>query len=110
MSNAQHTPGPWYIAGEDEAIVGVPCIEIMHGECPSPECQTICYVDCDFINDEHILTKKNYANAYLIAAAPELLRALENVCKEFDVLLGISGLGNGAIDKARIVIAKAKGA
>lgn len=56
-----HTPGPWYVAGLNS-------LAVMAGERPDQD--VVCHIDGGF--------EKQYdANARLIAAAPELLEALE---------------------------------
>lgn len=76
-----HTLGPWQNYGEDEIQPGVPCLEIARGEGGTSSFKTICYVDCtlDDTTDEFGLTAEDHANACLIAAAPLMLEALENI-------------------------------
>jgi hypothetical protein len=102
MNNAQHTPGPWvyektgYVKSE-----GCYIAEVLHG----PDCP-----DVDEVKE----------NARLIAAAPDLLKALE-ACEEImrraigDRLPILKGTyceeedWQAALRKARSAIAKAKG-
>lgn len=92
MSKIQHTPWPWI--NNSEGI--------------------ICYRDGDIaatydLRRDHDGTEQE-ANARLIASAPELLEILERIVKVIDAGESINTLRNGAsIQKARIVIAKAKG-
>lgn len=88
-----HTPGPWVLD----------CENLPHGPKPT----LITYVGVPIAK-----AIDNYANARLIAAAPELLEALE----EAFMALGRAG-GNmitspirAEWEKARAAIAKAKGA
>ena len=68
---SKHTPAPWKIAGKSgndhESFV------------IDAESRSICWttntLDCD--TDEETITEEDKANACLIAAAPELLAALE---------------------------------
>ena len=92
---SKHTPGPWeikrhfdscyrYISAPEHIALAqvVWCVE---EEERSPVCE---------------------ANAHLIAAAPELLEALENLLKVYE---GEGGAQHHAGDMARAAIAKAKG-
>lgn len=88
MSNQQHTPGPWEILKGD------------HG-------RTI-YSIGPLSSDEYAGTswlEVSEPDAHLIAAAPELLEALESVLVN---CLDSEGLA-AAYTKARAAIAKAKG-
>jgi hypothetical protein len=114
----EHTPGPWRVGYEDSSgggdpddyneyfiITSVPTDDIvvsgMSGDC---DMKSYCYG----IEDP--------ANAHLIAAAPELLEALEQSIVSILALAIIadpnnnpSGVENGAtISRARAVIAKAR--
>ena len=87
---SKHTPGPWeYVAGDGNACGGI-----------SSKTGWI----CDFVDDP------TPANARLIAAAPELLTALEpfvlaNSSEEFVTLV----VRSNDIKNARAAIAKATG-
>lgn len=76
-----HTPGPYEIWGEDEQVPGVPCIEIGRGKVPSPEAKSICLIQSTLNEDadKFLLTKEDWANAHLLAAAPDLITALRNI-------------------------------
>lgn len=92
---SKHTPGPWeieehyhfsyrWVSGPKHSQLAQ-VVWCMEGDDRSPECE---------------------ANAHLIAAAPELLEALENLLKVHE---GEGGTQHHAGDMARAVIAKAKG-
>ena len=84
----KHTPGPWYIDG------------------PAITSHTYHRLDCIVENVDTL------ANAKLIAAAPELLEALEQVLIEYDevdLAYGEPQSFTSAINEARRVIAKARG-
>ena len=92
---SKHTPGPWeieehyhfgyrWISGPEHSQLAQ-VVWCMEDEDRSPECE---------------------ANAHLIAAAPELLEALENLLKVHE---GEGGTQRHAGDMARAAIAKAKG-
>lgn len=71
------TPGPWYVAGDDECPEGVPVLEILRGKLPSPECKQIAYVQpFEGDDDDFVITDETHANARLIASAPDLYEAL----------------------------------
>ena len=91
---SKHTPGPWeieehyhsgyrWISGPKHSQLAQ-VVWCMSYEDRSPECE---------------------ANAHLIAAAPELLEALENLLKVHE---GEGGTQHHAGDMARAAIAKAK--
>lgn len=92
--NGSHTPGPWISNGHDI------CPEFSHG---SPCNSGIRIATTYGIGDEH------RANANLIAAAPELLQALESL---YRVLIERDGLlpNETVAINARHAIAKAIGA
>lgn len=86
-----HTPGPWY--NVDDSFI--------HARFPHQ-------------NGEHVATvwahgtAETAANARLIAAAPDLLEALEYVVEQFAYApLGIGGIK--VVEKARLAIAKSEG-
>ena len=87
MTNAQHTPGPWYVQESDHPNTGLlikPIPGQVVAECdPVPEMQ---------------------ANARLIAAAPELLEALKEakylIDQHYDPASDRVKLINAAIAKA----------
>lgn len=80
----KHTPTPWYIAGDDEPVAGVPAIEIMYGECPSPECESVAWVNSDLVNNKFKITKKTRANAAFIVRACNAHDELVNLLAEID--------------------------
>lgn len=83
MSKAKHTPGPWYIGRHSSQYEH----EIHDGK-PFGRIGTV-------ISN----------NAHLIAAAPEMLKALEDVVHH----LGDTGAGAETRDNILLLIAKAKG-
>lgn len=99
MSEFKGTPGPWF-SGDYGGVDGVGRFV---GGLPAPDgCIYIC--DIKGRSDEHL------ANARLIAAAPELLEALQ-LCEEFMSLLPSTGFdGLARIEGARAAITKALGA
>ena len=90
---AGHTPGPWYIEPTGERTCNGPTVSIDQ----SP-LKIVARPDWHLDHEEYM------ANARLIAAAPDLLEALENLLEE---CLGVDFQDNGAKDAARAAIAKA---
>ena len=94
MNEAKHTPGPWeydygrYIRKEDTGGT----IALM--------CESDGHVD-----PEHATSMPLEANARLIAAAPDLLEALQDL----SISASESGYSGIVLDRARTAIAKAKG-
>lgn len=86
----QHTPGAWHIftaaCSPDQRAIG-----------DETENRIIALIDKSDEQDE--------ANAHLIAAAPELLEALENLVRNFTQ----EPDPHGDLKKAKAVIKKAKG-
>ena len=100
MRNAKHTPGPWVVRTIDQSLATV---ETQDGE----------YIICnaaqlrwDDWKTEHAERK---ANARLIAAAPELLEALQRLSAQCERLRMAWQLESDAERNARVVIAKAIG-
>lgn len=100
MSEAKHTPGPWYYIKDDEWSHSV---VTRHGELPdgSPNYWTVASVN-KRREPEH------EANASLIAAAPDLLDALKGALNHWAVPSSIC-IDRPAYEKARAAIAKATG-
>lgn len=105
MSAPAFTPGPWRIAkrGEDEAFY---VVERDEPNEPSRHAYRVAHV-LDY-NE----LQQNAANACLIAAAPDLVEALDEMLREF----GVDGHGaefeDGecrVVDRARAALAAATG-
>ncbi len=91
MSATKHTPGPWYAVGGwvehgDDAVADI----------------CICYPDA--MGQGHLGRSEDEtrANAALIAAAPDLLKALKDIERQ-------PGYGHMAQRRAAMAIAKAEG-
>jgi hypothetical protein len=118
VSKVKHTPGPWRIVIDDDGnpLSGRPMVA------PAPE------LDCAIVHWDGFKQtfwesargeKEMHANARLIAAAPDLLEALEwyrdQMCEGFCVDLKSEEEYYESMDfhcagcKARTAIAKAKG-
>ncbi|WP_286898843.1 hypothetical protein [Achromobacter sp. UBA2119] len=87
----KHTPGPWAPHLVDETIVVIP-------RRPLPQ-------HISTLGHSEVADDEDYANARLIAAAPELLEALEGMVAEF----GIHCDADSPLGAACAAIAKAKG-
>lgn len=100
----KHTPGPWKVLREKQ--VDDDCKhegEIVVDVVADVHRHLICYTPISGNKDAH-------ANANLIAAAPELLEALERMVRTFVDLRADtdwSGHGEDALNEARAAIAKA---
>jgi hypothetical protein len=91
MSEAKYTPGPWQ-QWKGQVFIQNPS-------------RMICDVSGDSIAWP-LIPEEVIPNARLIAAAPELLEALERVCASWEA----KGVGmTDALAMARAAIAKAKG-
>jgi hypothetical protein len=102
MSEAKHTPGPLTVRLRRPVYKGL-CIE-------TPDAK-VCTAEVYGTEDSRQIDDAAWANAYLYAAAPDLLEALEAFMPER------TGYGNSmdwqayseAIKAARAALAKAKG-
>lgn len=84
-----HTPGPWHLFPSNKL-----CIEAKSGNV------ALCN-----------LARESYADARLIAAAPDLLEALRIMVQDCDSSVEVHCVhGGDAIETARAAIAKATGA
>jgi hypothetical protein len=116
MEKGKHTPGPWYACHKQVWSDHYPVAEVAHGPWGDP------YAALEITGGELDMQAKPVikmieygiipietaeANARLIAAAPELLEALEKIAK-MEIPHG-SCVDNQMRDIARAAIAKAKG-
>ncbi|MBW3096846.1 hypothetical protein [Pseudohoeflea coraliihabitans] len=103
MTESKHTPGPWAF----EVNVWGSILSTDYGEAENlkagrawdEDISIAANVDWDVIGEEEIA-----ANARLIAAAPELLEALEET-----LIVATRNEDGDFADRARAAIAKAKG-
>lgn len=93
-----HTLGPWAIADETD-ITGIE---------NDPKNGCVGPVDVAHVYLRTVLGRTE-ANASLIAAAPELLEALEFTLAALEDIFGKNKADVGAINVARAAIAKARG-
>jgi hypothetical protein len=113
VSNAKkfklgHYPGPWEL---DSAKDGDLRYQIVNGQVPKGINGDFGYPVCDTMNRHHcIAPEEDEANARLIAAAPELLEALEAIFEGAEYQRGTTyELSTRLLEKAQLAIAKAKG-
>lgn len=108
MSSARHTPGPWFVS------TSVPTVFALHG---SPARNRFS-ANLQAGRQDDAPLAELIANARLIAAAPDLLEALEGLCRNFppDGDLVEAGWARvdidaacDAYDKARSALARATG-
>lgn len=94
---SKHTPGPWYAVGG--------MVEIGNDELPD-----VCTCDPQLFGQGHLPTtpEREYANARLIAAAPDLLEALKGMLSRTDGQ-AIYNFMEPQREAARAAIAKATG-
>jgi hypothetical protein len=83
MEKGGWTEGPWWIVGEDFGVDQIPYIEVSAGEMGTHSYESVAYVQPAFVeddeisDDEWVINAEVEANATLIAAAPDLFKALE---------------------------------
>lgn len=96
-----HTPGPWHV-NKDQPIVF---------DTDNKHVVADCYDREHPFYAERMLYAERYANACLIAAAPDLLSALKQLVADYgDVPDPTDADGNAVMDAARAAIVKATGA
>lgn len=113
MSN--HTPGPW--SAHNCAVhptkndAGTRFWDVCAGEVYKSPCprHVSGYIACPENGVAQVFGERAEANARLIAAAPDLLEALQKVVSCFDIKDGLSVRDEQAIKHAASVIYKATG-
>ena len=102
-----HTPGPWEVGGK----VGLYCDDVQITSNKEPVAIAVPRRSYDIMSLARRSPAELSANARLIAAAPELLEALERISTAYDETLRhpIAAPLLQAIYAARAAIAKAKG-
>lgn len=111
-SVAAHTPGPWKIGSSNEVFPdgegGESFSEWLN--VVGPDGRTICELPghSQYARGSD-LSRKEDADAALIAAAPELLEALSSLLSVPEVRKAAANWASDEILKARLAIAKAEG-
>ncbi len=103
---AQHTPGTWSVETEAEPDGDAPVVYVCHSA-------TVCDVTtvCNLLPSRDASVDQRQANARLIAAAPDLLAALELILPMAKGYVALNSVGNNRafISQAEAAIAKARG-
>ncbi len=84
-----YTPGPWSL--QADTIVSIP-LTALDGE----------YQSFDVLGESEVGTSEDYANARLIAAAPELAEALHALIEDHAEVMQMAWNGSGGDGKAPI--------
>jgi hypothetical protein len=101
MTDTKHTPGPWAVCPDGRLTPGA-TVPVYSASDAEGLRLTVALV--------RTIGPEGDADARLIAAAPELLAALEEFCRECDGYLdGNDGRPWGTLLKGRAAIAKATG-
>lgn len=100
MNEPKHTPGPWSVRKNDHSCVSGPRMSI---DGSGRKIGTFTVASCLGYKDER------EANARLIAAAPELLKALQACDRVFGAPNPDPLAAFATIEKARAAISKALG-
>lgn len=114
MSKQQHTPGPWEVIGQ-HVFTKLGATNAHGSKAHDRDGWNIATINpwaCTNQDgeDEDMPVSETMANASLIAAAPELLEALEMIVAEADSYTARTGKPvYNWLDQARSAIAKARG-
>ena len=105
MTNTQHTPGPWCI----EHTATTLWLGVVRPNSHKVD-DIVCSFDIEGYTDEYI--ERQYANARLIAAAPDLLSALgfAVLWHRMEVSNGRNGMPKQLLDSVETAIINAIGA
>ena len=104
-TKAKHTPGPWKLS--HGGLPGDSGFSIVSNNAEAQDVKVTaeCW-PCTIVSEEH--RQELFANARLIAAAPELLEALQELLRSYRDFLPERYLQDkGVATKAREIIAKA---
>ncbi len=104
---SKHTPGPWVFSKSDQYGDMRFYVAQADGAPYTPDYSDVATLIAETVNSERRYIQE--ANARLIAAAPELLEALTNLCGLAEKRPGSLHEYKAAVDSARAAIAKATG-
>jgi len=105
----QHTPGPWKLGALDITPFGTGFSMGIDAESHGELATVVWQMEDDKIDDKP--SRECEANARLIAAAPDLLEALENFRRSFVIAVGTqSPFAKCALSEVDAAISKARGA
>ena len=76
--SAKHTPGPWYVGAQNDALYIIDRRPAQGNDYPNHEADTACIARV--FDDVRGNEDSGRLNAELLAAAPELLQVLHDVC------------------------------
>ena len=107
----KHTPGPWHFVPENAGLMQDHGYGLLYGEPDSWGWEKNLYVSvgCSGNVERKLGKGAAEANARLIAAAPELLEALEEIRRVGDDKLAFRSEWLAAVTKADAAISKATG-
>ena len=104
-----HTPGPWSLPHFAKPEVGCQCGYVLTEEHFGAIATVHCSGEGDiFANGDNPKFPQAVANARLIAAAPELLKALIQCAAQLEITAGMVHDERQALIAARAAIAKAQ--
>ena len=105
MSGVKHTPGPWAVEDPMDHCLTI----VANPEAPVYDWKWIATCDWPDEDNQLVTAREVKANARLIAAAPDLLEALEEFSREYDGFEDGNGDPCPVLAKARAAIARARG-
>lgn len=103
---SKHTPGPWVVWDGNVKVYAGPVDENTTCCISGYRCKI---AECDDLYDENMTEEEAEANARLIAAAPELLEALEWIVNPDYAIGSNAEYKHAAVEVAKAAIAKATG-
>ena len=98
---AQHTPGPWTVRDNRNNTLGIDAHEPDGSYCQPARVNGNA--------SDSVYGPVTWANARLIAAAPDLLAALKAAAAYYEMLERATGVTHGVLAEIRAAIAKAEG-
>ena len=99
MSDTEFTPGPWKWTENSASEKGNECIEVFQGE-GSEYSPQVCYLQSCYRGSAETI-----ADAHLIASAPDIYKALEDLLDRYVGLVECGDCGNWDAETEEEVIA-----